>query len=143
MPSHAGEFELIKQHLSALGAPRADVELGVGDDAAVVDVAPHDEIRCTCACVMLVDRSQQRLTQAIDAVFKDLVAALKNDAFSPAWATLVLTLSQADETFIHAIATAVHTACCAEGIAVIGGDTTAGSDSLTIFLSGLRNSGAR
>ena len=73
-------------------------------------------------------------------MFQDLYARLRDDGFTPAWATLALTLARSDQMLVRAVATAVHEACVTRGIAVIGGDTTAGADSLTIFLTGMRAS---
>ena len=130
-----GEFELIQQHLSALGAVRADVPLGVGDDAALVEPTPSADLRCACLCIALPDQSPQQLSQAVESAFQDLSMTLLDSGFKPAWATLALTLARTDERFVAVVADAVHRACLAQGIAIIGGDTTSGEASLTIFLT--------
>jgi thiamine-monophosphate kinase len=141
--SATGEFALIARHLSALGAPRNDVSVAVGDDAAILDTAPGAECCSACACVALAHGPDQCLAQSVAATIENLVVRLQDDGFTPAWATLVLTLSRTDDALVHLLAAAVHSACTAHGIAVIGGDTTAGAGSLTIFLTGLRSESAR
>jgi thiamine-monophosphate kinase len=141
--SPSGEFSLIARHLSALGAPRNDVSVAVGDDAAILDPAPGAERCSACACVALAHGPDQRLAQCVAATIGNLVVRLQDDGFTAAWATLVLTLSRTDDTLVRPVAAAVHSACTAHGIAVIGGDTTAGADSLTVFLTGLRTESAR
>jgi thiamine-monophosphate kinase len=132
-----GEFELIERHLSALGVNRADVKLGVGDDAALVDPQPAAQLRCASAHLVLSNRTTQQINAAIQATFQNLAMDLRKVGNTPAWATLALTLPQADSTLVAMLASTVHSACLAQNIAVIGGDTTSGEASLTIFLTGL------
>mgnify|MGYP002640519556 CR=1 FL=1 len=131
-----GEFELIQQHLSALGANRADVGLGVGDDAALVDPTPSADLRCACMCIALCAQSAQGIGPVVESALQQLSTVLRDAGFIPAWATLALTLAHADERLVHLVADAVHRACLTHNIAVIGGDTTSGEASLTIFLTG-------
>ncbi len=143
MNSPSGEFALIARYLSELGAPRKDVSVAVGDDAAILDPAPGAERCSACACVALAHEPDQRLSRSVAATIENLVVRLQDGGFTPAWATLVLTLSRTDDTLVRLVAAAVHSACTAHGIAVVGGDTTAGAGSLTVFLTGLRTESAR
>ena len=143
MNSPSGEFALIARYLSELGAPRKDVSVAVGDDAAILDPPPGARRCSACACVALAPGSDQRLAQSVAATIENLVVRLQDDGFTAAWATLVLTLSRTDDTLVRSVAGAVHGACLAHDIAVVGGDTTAGANSLTIFLTGLRAGSAQ
>jgi thiamine-monophosphate kinase len=132
----SSEFELIRQHLSALGANRADVRLGVGDDAALIAPTPSADLRCACMCVALCAQSAQGIGHVVESAVQQLSSVLRDAGFIPAWATLALTLARADDRLVRLVADAVHRVCLAHDIAVIGGDTTSGEASLTIFLTG-------
>lgn len=133
-----GEFALIAQHFSTLGARRDDLCLGVGDDAAILDPTANSELCSACACIALTRDPTRPPAQTIVNAIESLVSSLHDSGFKAAWATLVLTLTRPDELLAGSVAAAVHSVCIANDIAVIGGDTTSGEDSLTVFLTGTR-----
>ena len=87
-------------------------------------------------CVALCAQSDQGIGQIVESAVQQLSTVLLDAGFTPAWATLALTLAHADDQLVGLVADAVHRACLAHDIAVIGGDTTSGEASLTIFLTG-------
>lgn len=130
----AGEFDLIARHLTTLGARRTDVVLGVGDDAAILEHPTSRGLRSAVTCIALAGHTGAQLTRSIDNSIRQLVGQLAGEGFIPAWVTLALTLPQVDEVLVRSIADAVHGVCLQHNLAVIGGDTTAGKASLTIFM---------
>jgi thiamine monophosphate kinase len=52
---------------------------------------------------------------------------------------MALTLADANEVLVHAIAHAMHEHCSEHRIAIVGGDTTSGDQSLLIFLNALKH----
>ena len=135
----AGEFALIARHLTTLGARRTDVVLGVGDDAAILEHPTSRGLRSAAACIALAGHTGAQLTRSIKESVRQLVGQLAAEGFTPAWATLALTLPQVDDALVQSIADAVHDACLQHNLAVIGGDTTAGKASLTIFMLAARD----
>lgn len=129
-----GEFALIARHLTTLGARRTDVVLGVGDDAAILEHPTSRGLRCAGTCIALTGHTGAQLTQEIEVSVRQLVEQLAAEGFTPAWVTLALTLPQVDDVLVQSIADAVHDACLQHDLAVVGGDTTAGKASLTIFV---------
>ncbi|MFT5449843.1 MAG: hypothetical protein ACI9DC_005041 [Gammaproteobacteria bacterium] len=130
----AGEFGLIARHLTTLGARRSDVVLGVGDDAAILDHPTSRGLRSAGMCIALAGHTREQLTQNIEESVRHLVGQLAGEGFTSAWVTLALTLPQVDDALVQTIADALHNVCMQHNLAVIGGDTTAGKASLTIFV---------
>lgn len=137
MPS--GEFALIARHLTTLGARRTDVVLGVGDDAAILDHPSSHGLRSAAMCISLAGHSNALVMRTINESIRHLATELSDEGFSPAWVTLALTLPQFDNVLVQSIAGALHEACLQHNLAVIGGDTTAGKASLTIFVLAAHN----
>jgi thiamine-monophosphate kinase len=146
------EFELIERYFAKVGPSRADVVLGVGDDAALLTVpAGHELVACTDT---LVDgRHFPRGTRADDVGWRSLAVNLSDLATmgaTPAWATLALTLPAVDEDWLEGFAAGFAALANAHQVALVGGDTTSGPLTITVQALGfmpagtaLRRSGAR
>ena len=132
-----GEFDLIARHLTTLGARRSDVVLGVGDDAAILEHPAASELRSAATCIALTELTSERLARSIQDSVQQLVEQLTDKGCAPAWVTLALTLSQVDDGLVQSIADAIHRASLEHNLAVVGGDTTSGKPSLTIFVLGV------
>ena len=136
-----GEFDLIERHLSRLGAVRADVQLGVGDDAALLnprcDTQGLTQVRSNCMQLALHGQSAQQITTAIETAVNAMVNEHDSNNFQSARATLVLSMPSADELLLTQIAAAAHEVCEQHDIAVVGGDTSAGAPSLLIFVNAI------
>jgi len=146
------EFTLIDRFFSACGDLRADCLLGVGDDAALLQVPPDRELVVTqdtlvegvhffagCAPLALGHK-----TLAVN--LSDLAAM----GAEPAWVTLAITLPVADPTWLAAFAAGFCALARESGVWLVGGDTTRGHLALSVTALGLvphgqalRRSGAR
>jgi thiamine-monophosphate kinase len=138
------EFELIGKYFARLGAERADVHIGVGDDGAVVVPPASREL------VLVTDT----LVEGVHFPVGSAAASVGHRAFAvnlsdlaamgaePAWALLALTLPRPDETWLGEFARAAGDLCRRHGVALVGGDTTRGPLSLTVTLAGIVPVGA-
>ena len=105
-----GEFELIARHFAALTQRRADVVLGVGDDAALLDPPPGQELVVTVDTLALgvhffADCPPAALGHKALAVNLSDLAAMGAE---PAWALLALTLLLSSMTLATGRATVLH-----------------------------------
>ena len=143
-----GEFELIARYFRPLdrpgGRPRADVALGVGDDAAILRVPAGQEL--IAAIDSLVEGTHflpgcdpaSIGHRALAVNLSDLAAM----GATPAWALLALTLPAADEHFLEPFARGLRELADAQDVAIVGGDTTAGPLAVTVQVLGFAPPGA-
>jgi len=147
-----GEFELIRRFFSQAGPQRADVSLGVGDDAALVRVPPGAElVVATDTIVAGVHFPRQSTPQ--DIGYRALAVNLSDIAAmgaTPAWVTLALTLPAADEGWLAGFCEGFFELARRHDVMLIGGDTTSGPLTVTVQIMGylpsgtaLRRSGAK
>jgi thiamine-monophosphate kinase len=146
-----GEFDLIERYFSR-GSGRRDVLLGVGDDAALLEVPPG---RALVAAVDTLVEGRHFLPdappasvghQALAVNLSDL-AAMGAD---PAWALLSLSLPECDEAWLQSFAAGLYALAERYGVALVGGDTVRGPCVVTVTALGsvepalaLRRDGAR
>jgi len=129
-----GEFELIARHLSGLGAPRADLLLGVGDDAALLETAGAAlQVAIAGSGAHGALDPERAAGEPLAAAF----AALRDAGAVPAWVTVALTLPEPDEPWVTRFAARLHRDCARAGVGVAGGDTTAGARAVTLFVTGI------
>lgn len=146
-----GEFELIARYFTRPVA-RADVLLGIGDDAAVLDV------RAGCKLVVAVDSIVEGVhfpaeSAPADIGYRALAVNLSDLAAmgaEPAWFTLSLSLPRAEESWVAQFAQGLFEAAQAYDLALVGGDTVKGPLVVTVQIAGwvesdrwLTRSGAR
>ena len=133
------EFDLIRIIRARCTVARADVHLGIGDDAAILGVPPgHDLIVSTDTLVAGVHFPTQ--VSARDIGWKSLAVNLSDLAAmgaSPAWALLALTLPDADCVFVEGFAEGFAALAAQHHVALVGGDTTSGPLSITVVAHGL------
>ena len=136
------EFEIIKRFFQRDDA-RADVALGVGDDAACL--RPPVGAELVVATDTLVNGVHfPNATSARDIGFKSLAVNLSDIAAMgarPAWATLALTVPQASEPWLAEFANGFFELATRHDVALVGGDLTRGSLSITVQLIGTVASG--
>jgi thiamine-monophosphate kinase len=147
-----GEFELIDRFFASLGAARPDVLAGVGDDAALLQVAPGHEL-VTCVDTLVEGRHFPVGSDAYDIGWRSLAVNLSDLAAmgaTPTWALLALTLPAMDEEWLDGFARGFGKLAQEAGVALVGGDTTRGPLTLSVTAMGLvpnglalRRSGAR
>ena len=147
-----GEFDLIKRYFKRDIAPGATVDLGIGDDCAVLNASPGTQLLISCDMLVegrhfLSTVSPARLGHKALAVnLSDLAAC----GATPRVFTLALALPTVDESFLEGFSQGLFALADAHGITLIGGDTTAGPLNICITVIGevpagsaLLRSGAR
>ena len=145
------EFALIAA-IQARVASRADVILGIGDDAALLQPPPGMQL------VVAMDTLNAGVhfpdgTAPADIGWKALAVNLSDLAAmgaTPAWCTLSLSLPDADAAFVSGFLDGFDALAREHGVALVGGDTTRGPLSISVAVHGfvapgeaLRRSGAR
>jgi thiamine-monophosphate kinase len=133
------EFELIGKYFSRLGAERADVRIGVGDDGAVLVPPPSRElVAVTDTLVEGIHFPPRSPPSSIGhrafAVNLSDIAAMGAEG---AWALLALTLPESDEAWLEEFAGAAGDLCRRHQVALVGGDTTRGPLTITVTLIGI------
>jgi len=133
-----GEFALIDRFFRDVGARRDDVLVGIGDDAAVLACRPG--ARLVAAIDTLVDGVHFPVGTAAASIGHRALAVNLSDLAAmgarPAWALLALTLPAADEAWLEEFAAGFSALARAHGVALVGGDTTAGPLSVTVQILG-------
>ena len=134
----AGEFDLIAR-IRARVATRADVVLGIGDDAALLAPPPGRQLVVT-ADTLNDGIHFPRGTSPADVGWKALAVNLSDLASmgaEPAWCTLSLSLPQSDPAWIEGFLDGFLDLAGQHGIALVGGDTTRGPLSIAVTAMGL------
>jgi thiamine-monophosphate kinase len=149
--SSLGEFALIDEFFRSLGVRRGDVVLGIGDDGAVL--TPPPGMQLVAVADTLVEGRHfpagsppQSIGHRALAVNLSDIAAMGAE---PAWALLAITLPRADAGWLSGFARGFGALAQAAGVALVGGDTTAGPLTVSVTVLGfvpdaaaLRRSGA-
>jgi thiamine-monophosphate kinase len=132
------EFRLIERIRELTAQPRDDVRLGIGDDAAILAMPPGQEL--VAAIDTLVEGVHfPHGTAAADIGWKSLAVNLSDLAAmgaSPAWALLALTLPDADADFVDGFAAGFARLAQSHRLALVGGDTTRGSLTISVAVHG-------
>jgi thiamine-monophosphate kinase len=132
------EFELIQRYFSRLGSARADVLLGVGDDAAILRVA--DDVDLAAAVDTIVaGRHFPEGSDARSIGHRSLAVNLSDLAAMgarPAWAMLSLTLPRAEPDWLAGFARGFGELARAHEVMLVGGDTTAGPLAVSVQIMG-------
>ena len=145
------EFELIERFFTR--ASGAGVVIGVGDDGAVLAPAADRDL-VTVVDTLVAGTHFPPDLDAADVGFRAVAVNLSDIAAMaarPRWMTLALTLPAADPAWLAAFAEGLFAAANPHGVALVGGDTTAGTCRVvTVQITGdvaegmaLRRSGAR
>jgi thiamine-monophosphate kinase len=144
-----GEFELIAEYFTR---PVRRAVLGVGDDCALL--APRPGMQLAVSSDLLVEGRHFLSTVAPERLGHKALAVNLSDLAAcgaePLAYTLALSLPRADPAFLAPFARGLHALADAQGIELVGGDTTAGPLSVCITVFGevpagraLRRSGAQ
>ncbi|HEX2200456.1 MAG TPA: thiamine-phosphate kinase [Gammaproteobacteria bacterium] len=147
-----GEFDLIHRYFERPIEQRQDVIVGIGDDGAVVRVPPGVELVLTSDTLVAGVHFSEDIPPE-DLGYKALAVNLSDLAAMgarPAWATMALTLPQAEEAWLAAFAQGFFELAQRFSVALIGGDLTRGPLSITVQTHGfvpegraLRRNGAQ
>jgi thiamine-monophosphate kinase len=150
-----GEFDLIQRFFlrrPAGSAAQSGVILGIGDDAAVLQLPPDTDL-VAAADTIVAGRHFPAGTDARSIGHRALAVNLSDMAAMgavPAWATLALTMPSADLAWLERFSAGLLDLADAAGVALVGGDTTRGPLTVTVQILGhvprgtaLRRDGAR
>src|SRR6202020_760903 len=154
-----GEFALIQRFFmrhsaasdSGSAAP-SGVILGIGDDAALLDMPPGTEL-VAAVDTIVAGRHFPEGADARSIGHRALAVNLSDFAAmgaTPAWATLALTMPSVDAAWLERFAAGLLDLADANGVALVGGDTTRGPLTISVQLLGhvprgaaLRRTGGR
>ena len=137
------EFALIDKFFAGEIAPRPDIKLGIGDDAAVTTLgADFDLVIATdtiCVGTHFPASMQARAIghRCLAVNLSDLAAM----GAEPLWCTLVLSLPSGDPDWVAAFADGFFELARRFGIVLVGGDTVRGPLAITVTVHGRVKSG--
>ncbi len=138
------EFEIIERFFKdAHPTSKGDLALGIGDDAAIINVPDDSEL------VMSMDTLVAGVhffenAPSEDIAFKSLSVNLSDIAAmgaSPRWISLSLTLPDKDLGWIEKFASSFNTLAAENALVLIGGDLTKGPLSITVQIHGINPKG--
>lgn len=136
------EFELIDRIRRRTGG-RADVVLGIGDDAALVQV-PAGRQLVICADTLNEGVHFPAHTAPADIGWKALGVNLSDLAAmgaEPVWCTLSLSLPEPDEAWLDGFIDGFLELATLHNVALVGGDTTRGPLSVSVTAHGVVDPG--
>ena len=134
MPS---EFDIIRQYFTSKES-RPDVILGIGDDAAILQVPKEHELLQSVDTLVAgvhfpIEASPQDIAYKALAVNLSDMAAMGAE---PAWFTLAITLPDANEDWLKAFSESLSILAKQHNVQLVGGDTTHGPLSISITING-------
>ncbi|MBR9726513.1 thiamine-phosphate kinase [Shewanella intestini] len=132
------EFQLIEHFFRDHGLKRRDVELGIGDDCALVNPAENKSLAISCDTLVenihfLPDMPASALGYKALAVNLSDLASMGAE---PAWMTLALTMPRVDKQWLTEFSQGLFEAAEYYGVSLVGGDTTRGPLAMTITIHG-------
>lgn len=134
-----GEFDLIARYFNRVRTARRDVELGIGDDCALLTVADKQLLAISTDTLVAGVHFLPSIDPA-DLAYKALAVNLSDLAAmgaDPAWVSLALTLPKVDADWLAAYSDSLFEQLDYYDMQLIGGDTTCGPLSMTLTIQGL------
>jgi thiamine-monophosphate kinase len=134
MPSEFALIDLIRERVTS----RADVVVGIGDDAAIVSV-PDGQWLVVSTDTLNSGVHFPEDTAPEDIGYKALAVNLSDLAAmgaKPAWVSLAISLPNADAFWLEKFLDGFFELADAHGVQLIGGDTTQGPLSITVTAHG-------
>lgn len=137
-----GEFEIIARYFSR-ASRRSDVLLGIGDDAALLQV-PSDR-RLVAAMDTLVEGVHFPVGTAARSIGHRALAVNLSDLAAmgaePAWALLSLSLPESNAEWLVEFSKGLHDLAQRYNVALVGGDTVRGPLVITVQVLGFIEAG--
>ncbi|HHB92394.1 MAG TPA: thiamine-phosphate kinase [Thioploca sp.] len=133
------EFDLISRYFSTKFPQRSDVDLSIGDDAAICTVPPNMQL-VTAIDTLVADVHFPLTTKPEDIGYKALAVNLSDIAAmgaTPVWMTLALTCPEFNEIWLQRFSDGLLELARLNQVSLIGGDTTRGPLTITIQITGL------
>jgi thiamine-monophosphate kinase len=132
------EFALIDRYFRKAGAMRSDVQVGVGDDAALLQSPPGSDL--VAAMDTLVEGVHFPRGSPPASIGHRVLAVNLSDLAAmgarPAWALLALTVPKVEEAWLDEFTAGFAALARAHDVALVGGDTTSGPLSVTVQIMG-------
>ncbi len=138
-----GEFDLIQQFFTR-NQVQPGLVVGIGDDAAVVEIPPDRQLVVTADTLVAGVHFPEQASPE-DIGYKSLAVNLSDLGAMgaiPRWYTLSLTLPAANDAWLSAFSAGLQQLETEEAVVLIGGDTTRGPLSISIQAMGLVRRGA-
>lgn len=133
-----GEFDLIDRFFNRASDPEPFLDLGIGDDAAIVRV-PENKRLCLSVDTVVEgvhfpkDFPPEHIaTRALGSALSDLAAM----GASPSHFTLAITLPDSRVAWLEAFASALMSMASEYGVRLVGGDTTRGPLAISVQVHG-------
>ncbi len=133
-----GEFDLIERYFKRTTPTAAHVDLGIGDDCALL--APAPGMQLAISSDMLVEGRHFLSTVSPEALGHKALAVNLSDLAAcgakPVAFTLALALPRVDEAWLAGFSKGLFALADGHGCTLIGGDTTAGPLNICITVFG-------
>ena len=133
-----GEFSLIARYFDRVRSSRLDVETGIGDDCALLNIPDKQTLAISTDTLVAGNHFLTDIDPA-DLAYKALAVNLSDLAAmgaDPAWLTLAITLPEVDEPWLEAFSDSLFDLLNYYDMQLIGGDTTRGPLSMTLGIHG-------
>jgi thiamine-monophosphate kinase len=132
------EFDIIRHYFTGHRTGRQDVRLGIGDDAALLQVPPG-KLLAACMDTLVAGVHFPPETSAAAIGHKALAVNLSDLAAmgaEPAWATLSLALPDNDSLWLEAFSAGFFALADRHAVQLVGGDTSRGPLVITVQAHG-------
>lgn len=136
--SSQSEFSLIETYFTDLTTKRDDVELGIGDDCALLQ-CPDDHVVAVSIDTLVEGIHFFKDVDPESLGHKSLAVGLSDLAATgakPAWFTLALTLPDVEEKWLKGFSHGLDKLAKQYDIQLVGGDTTKGPLTISIQVHG-------
>lgn len=137
------EFSLIEHFFKPFPIQRNDVLLGIGDDAACLQI-PSDKNLLVSTDTLVSGVHFLPEWNPSDIAYRTVmvnVSDMAAMAAEPCWATLALTLPELNPSWLESFAQGLKKALQECHVTLVGGDTTKGPLSLTLTIMGMASHG--
>ena len=135
----SSEFNLIDKFFVYGNLTREDVDLGIGDDCALVTVPENHQVAITTD-TLAAGTHFLATANPVSVGYKALASNLSDIAAmgaKPTWVSLALTLPDPDEKWLKGFCVGFFDLAKQHHVQLIGGDTTKGPLSITITVQGI------
>ncbi|AMA64824.1 Thiamine-monophosphate kinase [Candidatus Arsenophonus lipoptenae] len=133
------EFDIINTYFNYKQQNRNDVNIGIGDDCALINISEKQQLAITTDTLIAGIHFFDTISPE-DLAYKSLAVSLSDLAAmgaEPTWISLALTLPNINEEWLERFSFILFKQLNCYGIQLIGGDTTKGPMSLTYTAHGL------
>lgn len=123
------EFQIIRRYFER-NRKDNDIVVGIGDDAAVLRPSPDRDL-LSVVDTLVANVHFPTTLPAEDIGYRCVAVNLSDIAAMagrPRWMTLALTMTDSDPAWLDGFARGLFAAADEHGVALVGGDTTAGSE---------------